>query len=556
MPRTKKKSQNNTIVRSKDKSYLNNSNLKAAGVKIEFTPDQVKEYIRCSKDPIYFIKKYVKIVNLDKGLVSFDLRDYQQDMIKKMSENRFVIAKLPRQCGKSITVISYLMHYILFNQNVNVAILANKQKTATDLLSRLKLAYEWLPKWLQQGIVEWNKGSIVLENGSKIIASSTSASAVRGGSFNIIVLDEFAFVPEHIADEFFSSVYPTISSGTTTKMFIISTPNGMNMFYKMWSNSINKRNSFVPIEVHWSQIPGRDAEWAQKEIANTSQEQFDREQNCEFLGSVHTLISPAKLKTMTFQEPIFKNEIGYKIYEMPKPKNIYAMCVDTSSGQGYDYHAFSIIDITTVPYKLVASFRNNQMSHLLYPTVLFNAGNQFNKAYMLIEINNEGNEIANIMHSEMEYDNIVMVSHRGRRGQQVDGGFGATQVQYGVRTSEVVKRLGCSILKSMIEENKLIIEDFDTVKELFTFVAKKSSFEAESGYNDDLVMTLVLFGWLMSQPYFKEITNVDITKAMYEKKMEQIEENMTPFGFIDNGILEEDNIFRDSSGTVWQVVSE
>ena len=222
------------------KSYLGNPNLKGPGVKIEFTKEQVEEYVKCANDPIYFIKHYIKIVTLDKGLVPFELYDYQEDIVSKIHNNRYVIAKLPRQSGKSTTVIAYILHYILFNQNMSVAILANKQTTAREMLSRLKLAYEYLPTWLQQGILEWNKGSIQLENGSKILASSTSASAVRGGSYNMLFLDEFAFVPGNIAEEFFSSVFPTITSGVSTKVLLISTPNGLNMFYKLWKGATKK----------------------------------------------------------------------------------------------------------------------------------------------------------------------------------------------------------------------------------------------------------------------------------------------------------------------------
>lgn len=270
---------------NKSQKYLGNSNLKAAGVSVNFTPEQIEEYIKCSQDPLYFVKNYVKIVSLDKGLVPFELYDYQEDMIRAVHENRFVIGKMPRQTGKSTTVISYLLHYILFNQDMSVAILANKLSTARELLNRLKMAYEYLPMWLQQGVVEWNKGSIVLENGSKILASATSSSAVRGGSYNFIFLDEFAYVPQNVAEEFFSSVYPTITSGKTTKVMIISTPKGLNMFYRLWVNANKKpgedgKNEYFPIEVHWTAVPGRDDKWKQQTISNTSEQQFRTEFEC------------------------------------------------------------------------------------------------------------------------------------------------------------------------------------------------------------------------------------------------------------------------------------
>ena len=323
---------------AKQDQYLGNPNLKKGHTKSRFTKKQVEEVITCLDDPKYFIKKYLKIVTIDKGLVPFDMYSFQEKMVDTFHENRFTICKLPRQSGKSTIIVSYLLHYVLFNENVNVAILANKSSTARDLLGRLQLAYEHLPKWMQQGVLNWNKGSIELENGSKIVAASTSSSAVRGSTFNIIFLDEFAYVPNNIAEEFFSSVYPTVSSGKSSKVMIVSTPHGMNMFYKMWVDAENKRNDYVPIEVHWSEVPGRDEKWKEETIRNTSEGQFQTEFECEFLGSVDTLISASKLKTMAVQEP--KRSGGLDVYDMPEKDHIYTMCVDVSRGLSNDYSAF------------------------------------------------------------------------------------------------------------------------------------------------------------------------------------------------------------------------
>jgi len=526
-------------------SYMGNQNLKAPGVKMNWTQEQLSEYARCARDPVYFIQKYVKIVSLDEGLVPFELYDYQEEMVRTIHENRFVIAKLPRQSGKSTTVTGYFLHYILFNQSVNVAILANKMSTARELLARLKLAYEYLPRWMQQGITEWNKGSIQLENGSRVIASATSSSAVRGMSLNAILLDEFAYVPDNVAEEFFSSVYPTISSGKDTKMLVISTPRGMNMFYKMWTDATNGRNSYIPVEVHWSDVPGRDEKWKEETIANTSAEQFNTEHNCEFLGSIHTLISPAKLKSLAYQNPVFENGEGFKVYDKPVEKHIYAMSVDVAHGTEQDYSAFSIIDITSTPYKVVATFRNNKISPMIFPNAIHAAAKQYNNAHVLVEINDLGGQVADIIHSELEYENLLKCTHRGRKGQVMDGGFGTGTKQFGVRTSEVVKKLGCSVLKSLLEGNSLVVEDFDTIKELYSFVSKKNSYEAESGYNDDLVMTLVMFAWCSTQPYFKDLTNMDIKKEIYKEAIEKLEEEMTPYDFMLNDGLDE-----GESGTV------
>jgi hypothetical protein len=478
-------------------------------------------------------------------------------MIRTIHENRFVIGKLPRQTGKSTTIIAYMLHYVLFNQSMSVAILANKLSTARELLGRLKLAYEYLPMWLQQGVVEWNKGSIVLENGSKILASATSSSAVRGGSFNYIFLDEFAYVPQNVAEEFFSSVYPTITSGQSTKVTIISTPKGLNMFYRFWINA-NKRpgedgkNEYVPIEVHWSDVPGRDDAWKKQTIANTSEEQFRTEFECEFLGSMHTLVHSEKLKCLVYKTPEFRNGEGLKVYARPVPGNKYITVVDTARGQGLDYHAYSVIDVTSIPYRQVVTFRNNQLAPMLYPNAIYPILRQYNNSYCLIEVNDIGGQVADILHDDLEYDNVVYVSMQGRKGQVVNGGFGGKGGSLkGVKTSTAVKRIGCSILKNLIEDSKLIVEDFDTVDEFCSFVAKGDSFEAEENHNDDLVMTLVLFSWLTTQSYFKQITGSDIRKDLYEEQMKNLEEEMTPFGFVEDGLPE--NTFVDGRGTSWQM---
>ncbi|MAH43535.1 terminase [archaeon] len=521
---------------NKQEGYLGNPNLKEAGIEIEFTKEQVKEYIKCSKDPAYFIGKYIRIVSLDEGLVPFNMYDFQEELVNLIHDNRFVIAKLPRQTGKSTTIIAYLLHYVMFNQSMSVAVLANKQSVARDILSRLKLAYEYLPLWLQQGILEWNKGSIHLENGSKIIASSTSSSAIRGGSYNTIFLDEFAHIPNNIAEEFFSSVYPTISSGKNTKVIMVSTPNGLNMFYYYWQGA-NKRlgtsgkNEYVPFEVHWSQVPGRDEKWKEETIRNTSKQQFEQEMECSFLGSQNTLISSDKLRILSWKEPIIKNPDGLYTYEKPKEDHTYFITVDTSRGQGKDYSAFVVVDTTEMPYKLVAKYRNNVISPMVFPTAIAAVAEQYNKAYVLIEINDIGGQVADVLHQDLEYENVMMAQYKGRAGQTVGAGFGGKS-HLGVRTTTPVKKLGCSVLKSLIEEDKMLVEDMDIVNELTTFVAKRNSFEADDGHTDDLVMSLVLFSWLTRQTYFKDLTNTDVRIGIYEEEIEGLEENIAPFGFI------------------------
>ena len=529
--------------------YLGNPNLKKAGTSINFTQEQINEWIKCKQDPIYFAMNYIKIISLDEGLVPFSMYDFQKDILRDFHSNRFNIAKLPRQTGKSTTVVAYLLYYAIFYDSVNIGILANKASTARELLGRLQLAYENLPKWMQHGILVWNKGNVELENGSKILAASTSASAVRGMSFNILFLDEFAFVPNHVAEQFFASVYPTITSGKSTKVIIISTPNGMNHFYKMWEDARRGKNDYITNEVHWSQVPGRDAKWKEETIKNTSPRQFAQEFECDFLGSADTLISPAKLQTIPFHDPI-KSNAGLDIYERVEKDHEYIITVDVARGIGGDYSAFIVFDITTMPYKIVAKYRNNEIKPVLFPSVIFQVCKEYNNPYVLVEVNDIGDSIAATLNYDLEYPNVLMCAMRGRAGQIVGQGFSGNKTQLGVKMSVTVKKIGCANLKAIIEEDKLLFNDFQIFQELTTFVQKKQAWEADEGYHDDLVMCMVLFAWLVMQEYFKEMTDQDIRRRIYEEQRNQIEQDMAPFGFIDDGLG--DDTFIDGDGNLWE----
>ena len=533
-------------------TYLGNPLLKAAHIQQDWTEEQVGQYVRCQQDPLYFVTNFIKIVSVDEGLIEFGVRDYQEDMINRFHNERFVICKMARQSGKSTTILAYLLHYILFNENVSVAILANKKSTAMELLGRLQLAYEHMPKWLQQGILIWNKGNIELENGSKILASSTSGSAIRGGSFNIIFLDEFAFVPNNISEEFFSSVYPTISSGKTTKVFIVSTPNGMNMFYKLWSDAEEKLNDYSPISVHWSQVPDRDQEWKEKTIRNTSERQFQQEFECSFLGSSNTLISTEKLLAMPYKQTIYSFD-GLDVYQEPIANHTYVMVCDVARGVGLDYSAFSVFDVSKQPYRQVAKYRKNDISPMLYPNIIFTTAQKFNEAFVLVEVNDIGQQVADILYHDMEYENMMMVTMHGRNGQQIGGGF-SKNVSMGIRTTKQVKRIGCATLKDLIERDNLIIEDFDTISELTTFIGKSTSWEADDGAHDDLVMGCVIFSWLVQQRYFRELTDQDIREKMFAEQMKMIEEELVPFGFIEDG--QDDTVEIPGDDGVWSPAGE
>jgi hypothetical protein len=508
--------------------YNANPNLKAAGVPVPFSADQVEEYIKCKNDPIYFIENYIKIVSIDKGLVPFKLHEYQKKMILGFHENRKVIVRAARQIGKTTTVAAYFCYYILFHDNKTLAILANKASTAREILSRVQMAYEHLPKWLQQGVTTWNKGDLELENGSRIIAASTSSSAIRGYSINILFLDEFAFVPTNLADEFFTSVYPTISSGETSKIFVASTPKGMNHFYKMWTEAEEGINGFHHLFVHWSDVPGRDKKWGDDQRRVLGEIKFAQEMDCEFLGSSDTLISGTKLRNIPFIQPIYLSDTqDFTIFQKPVPGNNYVMTVDTSRGTSQDYSAFTIVDVSKVPYTVVAKYRNNTISSMLYPNVVFKIAKQYNDAWVLVESNDVGAQVADILYHEMEYENTLMSN------KDTVTNWGSSGL--GIRTTNKVKRIGCSTLKTLIEEDKLVINDYDILFELSNFISKGGTYKADDGYNDDLAMCLVLFSYLTTQPIFKELGDEDLRQKLFEDKMRQIEEELTPIGFFDDG---------------------
>ena len=336
---------------------------------------------------------------------------------------------------------------------------------------------------------------------------------------------------------------------------IVSTPHGMNMFYKMWNDAVHERNSYKPIEVHWSEVPGRDEKWKQETIKNTSEQQFRTEFDCEFLGSVDTLINSAKLRTLSHNTPE-QSSAGLDIHEMPRKGARYVMTVDVARGTVNDYSAFVVIDATSIPYKVVAKYKNNEIKPLVFPQIIHKIATQYNKAEVLIEVNDIGGQVADTMQFDLEYDNLIMVNQRGRSGQVAGTGFSGKQSQLGVRTTKATKKIGCSNLKAMIEHDKLIIQDFHIIQELSTYILKgKEKYEAEEGSSDDLVTCLVMFAWLSNQTYFKELTDQDIRARLVDEQQDAMDQDMAPFGFIDDGIeSEEDSSYKDPYGTTWSPV--
>lgn len=524
------------------KGYLGNSNIKGKNAQINFTPEMVKEYLKCAQDPIYFSEKYIKIVHVDHGLIPIRMYDYQKEIVEDITHNRRVTVNTSRQAGKTTTAVAVILHYVLYNDHKTVALLANKGDAAREILDRIKIAYEALPKWMQQGVVEWNKGSVEFENGCKIIAGATSSSAIRGKSISFLYIDETAFVENW--DEFFASVFPTISSGNTTKILFTSTPKGLNHFYKTCEGAKEGRNGYIYIEVPWWKVPGRDDEWKRETLEGMDfdMEKFAQEFECAFLGSSGTLIEGSKLKQLVFREPIFeKNKL--RQYEKPVKGNIYLIVADVSRGKGLDYSAFQIIDITRMPYKQVCAFRDNMVTPIDYAEVIHMCAKMYNDAYVLVEVNDIGEQVSDTLHFEYELETILYTESAGRSGKRISSGFGRS-VDKGIRTTKSVKAVGCNMLKMLIEQDQLIVNDFNTINELSTFSRKGLSYEAESGCNDDLVMCLVLFGWISDQSFFKDLTDINTLQKLKRRNEEEMYDEMLPIGFNDYD-LENDEVMNN-----------
>lgn len=530
--------------------YLGNPHLKKVAEDIEWTPDLIKEYMKCAEDPEYFALNYIKIVHVDKGLVPFKMYDYQKEICNKIFNNRRVAVLTARQSGKTTTAVAVILHYILFNEFKTVAILANKGDASREVMARVKLAYESLPKWLQQGVEEWNKGNIALENGCQVLAGTTSSSAIRGKSVNFLYLDEVAFIEGY--DEFFASVYPTISSGESTKLLMTSTPNGLNHFWKTCKGAEEGTNGYEFVKVMWYDVPGRDQKWQDETLAalDYDQEKFNQEYCCQFLGSSGTLIDGSKLKELAPSRPIVEaNNICQ--YKQPKEGHAYAMTVDVSRGKGLDYSTITVIDITKMPYEQVATFRDNMVTPIDFAAIIYRLGKLYNEASILVEINDIGEQVSDTLLMDYGYENLLSTESAGRSGKRISAGFGKN-VDTGIRTTKSVKSVGCSILKMLIEQNQLLLNDYETIQELSRFSKKGNSFEAEPGSHDDLVMNLVIFAWLTDQTYFKDMTDINTLMKLREKTEEQIEEEMLPFGFIDDGSdVDDEGLYVDEERQNW-----
>ena len=533
--------------------YRGSSNLKKINSPVDWTPEMLEEYLKCSKDPIYFAEKYMKIVNVDKGLITINLYKYQKEIILSALNNTSTVAECARQSGKTTAVTVFVLWYILFNREKTVAILANKAETAREILGRIQLAYEHLPQWLQHGIKEWNKGSFELENDSRVIAGATTSNNFRGYAINMLIIDEAAFIDNW--ETFFTSVYPTISSGESTKLVLISTVNGLNHFHEITELAREGKNGYNLIAVTWHDVPGRDQKWRAKTLAglNFDEEKFAQEFENRYLGSSGTLIAGWKLQIMKTQVPVHKNNNVY-LYKHPEKTSQYVGIADVSRGKLLDYSTLQIIDITKMPYEQVLVFRDNTIAPGDFSEVLARLGRWYNNCPMLVEINDIGGQTAESLYFDFEYENVLFTEANGRLGKRITQSFTPGRTDRGVRTTRPVKATGCSVLKLLVEQDKLIINDHETKFELSTFSKKNDSYEAEPGRHDDLVMPLVLFGWLTMTKYFKDNTNINTMHELREQSDEFIMSQLTPFGFIDDGEFNPQPEQVESD--VWFAVSE
>jgi hypothetical protein len=535
-------------IKNSEFGYNGNTNVKRDGVEQSFTKDELQEYIRCMNDPAYFARTYVKVINLDKGLVPFDLYPYQGKMFEHFNENRFSIVLACRQSGKSISSVVYILWYAIFKPEQTIAVLANKGSTAQEMISRITLALENLPFFLQPGCKSLNKKSIEFSNNSRIVSSATSGSSIRGMSVNLLFLDEFAFVENDA--RFYTSTYPVVTSGKTTRVIITSTANGIgNVFHKIWEGAVQGTNQYKPFRVDWWDVPGRDEAWKAQTIANTSELQFDQEFGNNFHGTGNTLINANTLLKLKAKQPLYAMN-GANVYETPikaskneetgetNPDHVYMMFVDVSKGRGQDYSTFNIIDITERPFKQVATFRDNMISPLLYPDILKKYARLYNNAIVVIENNDQGVVVCNGLYYDLEYENTYVSST-----VKSDG--------IGVFMDKRVKKIGCSNIKDLVEQNKIIINDAETIVEMSTFVAKGQSYEASANSHDDLMMNLVLFGWFATTPMFVEMLDSNMRSFIYAQQAKQIEDEVLPFGVIDDG--REETTLVDEDGQLWNI---
>jgi len=524
------------INENKQNLYFNgNPKLKAANATIDYTDEQIQEIVKCMDDFVYFCVNYIKIIDQDSGkVIAFDLYDYQREMAQIYKDEKRVIILAPRQCGKSIFTIAYLLWVGTFNDYKNIILVANKESTAKKTLRKLKEMYFYLPFWMKQGLTEWNKKQISFENGTNIYAESTSSSGNRGDTASIVFLDEAAIIEKNLWDEFYTSVYPTIASVKSAQIIITSTPKGYNHFYQLWSMALNKQNDYKPFRVKWNEVPGRDQNYKTKTVAafgggSKGLRKWRQEFECFFTGSGGTLIEGQVLEDLK-PAIILESRMDdkFNIYEYPEEDAQYCLIGDVAEGVGGDYSTCQIFKIDFQnSHKQVATFRDNMIKTNEFNTVIDQICKYYNNALAIVESNTYGREVLNRLVFEDEYENVF---------------FEFDAKDYGLKMTTLTKKIGNSYLKSNIEDSKIVLVDFETISELSKYVLRSNVYRADDGQHDDLVTPLVLFSYFLSKKELIENWLTVDNNVIGKTKMEQqIESELLPVGFINNG-LEEINL--------------
>lgn len=505
-------------------------NLRCADTHIVFDDQMRQTFVEDLKENESYIQTCDGIEKIVRVYKTQDDQEHMFDLTVDSENHSFYSNDILSH--NSQTFAAYICWLILFNDNHTVAILANKLSTAKEILERVKLAYEHLPPFLQIGISSWNKTGIEIENKSRVIASSTSGSAARGMTINTLILDEFAFVNNNIADDFFTSVYPTIASGKKSKIIITSTPNGMNHFHTLWKEAVDGKNGFAHVKVTWEDVDHYDEAWKEDTIKTIGEQKFTQEFSCQFLGSQNTLIASKVLATLSSDKPISSDQ-SLIVYKEPIKQNSYIIVCDPSRGTGNDYSAFVVFDITQYPFTISAVYHDSSISPVMLPLIIKRVAEKYNNAQVLIEINDNGQQVADILWDDLEYENTIIL-----KDNKIPG----------VRTTKSVKRYGCSLLKDMIETYKLIINDEKIINELINFTQTIRGWEAEQGKHDDLVMCLVLFAWYCSTDDFLEDNTIGLKQSIMETTSQSEAERALPDFFRDDGLFDSEDFDTDISG--------
>lgn len=539
---------------SRREAFKGNVHIRKAGYPVAFLPEQIAEYARCARDPIYFIENYVWIKNVDsEELILFKLRGYQLEMVEKMLKNREYICKIPRQAGKSVCVSAVILWYLLFHKNYSILVAAHKAQKACDVLAVVKQMFELLPEWMQPGVIEWNKGNIIVDTNSRVRAAATSLSSARGDTYNLVYIDEAGFIMPHIAEEFFKSVIPTVSSGQTTKIFITSTPRGLNHFHDMWKAAVSGKSGYAWTEIKWHDVPGRDDSFKEKIVSQYGLEYWQQEFEAEFIGSSRTLISASKLLGMISVPP--KKVVGdVRLYREPEKDRAYVVTVDVAEGLGGDCTIIMVFDVGETPYRIAAIYQSRDIDPYTLPAIIRDVGRSYNNAFVLIETN-FGQIVADVLQQDFEYENVIVTQTKAGKLRQLAGGWGTPKTRVGLKMDTVAKRVGCMALKTLIENDILLVEDEATIEELRRFSVKGKSYAAEAGH-DDLAMALVMFGWLSDQSYFRDLTNTSARAAVTQRNSRAIEETVAPVGLRWTGESETDDMVTAASGDLLDAVWE